>query len=74
MDGCPKKIKIPDIFSAMNKQIGNGQTEEAKKAYAAAIDGAGKASDCIECRQCERACPQHLPITDNLKEAVKMFG
>ena len=74
MDGCPKKIKIPDIFSAMNKQIGNGQTEEAKKAYAAAIDGAGKASDCIECRQCERACPQHLPITENLKEAVKMFG
>ena len=73
MDGCPKKIKIPDIFSAMNKQIGNGQTEEAQKAYAEATGGFGKASDCISCKQCERACPQHLPITDHLKEAVTMF-
>ncbi len=73
VDGCPKNIKIPDIFSAMNKQIGNGQTEEAKRAYEVATGGFGNASDCISCKQCERACPQHLPITDNLKKAVSMF-
>ena len=33
VEGCPKQIKIPDIFSAMNKQLGNGQMEEAKMAY-----------------------------------------
>ncbi|MCR4851939.1 MAG: aldo/keto reductase [Lachnospiraceae bacterium] len=73
IEGCPKKINIPDIFSAMNRQLGNGQTTEACAAYAKAIEGGGRASDCIKCRQCENACPQHLPITDDLKRAAAMF-
>ncbi|MCR4991179.1 MAG: aldo/keto reductase [Lachnospiraceae bacterium] len=73
IEGCPKKINIPDIFSAMNKQLGNGQTAEACDAYAKAIEGGGRASDCISCRQCENACPQHLQITEDLKRAVAMF-
>ena len=73
IEGCPKKINIPDIFSAMNKQLGNGQTAEACDAYAKAIEGGGRASDCISCRQCENACPLHLPITEDLKRAVAMF-
>ena len=73
VDGCPKQIRIPDIFSAMNKEIGNGQAEEAKTAYFNVATEGHRASDCVGCRQCEGACPQHLPITDNLKEAVRMF-
>ena len=72
-EGCPKQIAIPDIFTAMNKQLGNGQMAEAKEAYALAAPEGHKASDCIGCLQCERACPQHLPITENLKQATEMF-
>ncbi len=73
VEGCPKQIMIPDIFAAMNKELGNGQMEEAKAAYNEAAKEGHKASDCVECKQCERACPQHLPITEHLKEAVRLF-
>ena len=71
--GCPKNIPIPEIFAAANYQLGNGQREQAVKAYQDAIKEGHRASDCIGCRQCEQACPQHLPITDNLKRCVELF-
>lgn len=72
-EGCPKNIPIPEIFAAANKQLANGQMTAAKEAYSAAVSGKGKASDCIVCRQCEHACPQHLKITEYLKQSAEMF-
>ena len=73
VEGCPKKILIPDIFHAMNLQLGNGQLEAARKAYAEAAEKGSPASACIRCRKCEGVCPQHLPITEHLEEAAAMF-
>ena len=69
-EGCPKKIPIPEIFTAMNKQLGNGQMEEAVSDYEKATAAAGKASECIGCGQCERVCPQRLKVTDYLKQCA----
>lgn len=71
--GCPKNIPIPEIFSVANKQIGNGQHGEAEIGYAKAVEGMGKASDCIKCGQCEKACPQHIKITEHLKKCAEML-
>lgn len=73
--GCPKNIPIPEILSAMNKRLGNGQAQEALDDYkkAVAAEGAGKTSDCIGCRQCEEACPQHINITEQLKKCGELF-
>ena len=73
VEGCPVGIRIPDIFTAMNKQLGDGQLEQARTLYAEVAASGGKAGDCIGCRQCENACPQHLPVTEHLKQAAAMF-
>ena len=40
--------------------------------YAKALrDGGGRASDCIVCGRCEKACPQHLKIRDLLLDCSK---
>ena len=70
--GCPKQIPIPEIFAARNRQIVYNQYDEGKALYQKAVEGAGKASDCIGCLQCEKACPQHLPITKLLEECRAM--
>jgi hypothetical protein len=72
-DGCPKQIPIPDIFAAANRQLGTGQMAEAVKSYQSAVAEGRKASDCIGCGQCERACPQHLPIIDDLKQCSELL-
>ncbi len=71
--GCPEKIPIPDIFAARNKQTVWGQIEEGKEKYENAVKSGGRASDCIECGQCERACPQHIEVIEKLKECSKIF-
>lgn len=73
IDGCPSQINIPQIFRALNiKKIYDDMTQ-ANRIYSQAITDGGRASDCIECGQCEGACPQHLPIIDLLKEASEVF-
>ena len=68
--GCPKQIPIPEIFTAMNQRLGSGQLAESVESYRAATAEGGKASGCIACRQCEKACPQHIPIVTRLKECA----
>ena len=68
--GCPANIHIPEIFSVMNGYKRYGDLKRAKMDYGWRPGGA-KASECLQCGQCEAACPQHLPIIQNLREIAQ---
>ncbi len=73
--GCPKHIRIPDVFACVNaKKVFNDWNQDFY--YHTVVTGEGrkaKASDCIKCGQCEAACPQHLPIRQLLEDAAALF-
>ena len=71
---CPKKIRIPDMFSAMNRNeaFRDGKPKEYYNNVLIA-NGNGKASDCIKCGKCEKVCPQHLPIRNLLEKVSETF-
>lgn len=71
-DGCPKNIPIPEIFSVANRQRGNAEFR-GRREYTIATEGKGKASDCIQCGQCENACPQQIEVITHLKACAEQF-
>lgn len=73
--GCPKRIAIPEYFALYNaeKQSINQGFSIQQAYYDTYTETHGKASACIGCRKCERICPQHLQITDYLKQVTEMF-
>lgn len=74
-DGCPQSIPIPSLFTVYNDYRRFAALGKARYVteYKWATDKAGKASDCIGCRQCEEHCPQHLEITEWLKTIAETF-
>lgn len=75
-DGCPMKIAIPKYFSLYNADLqeakDKGWTPQGEY-YDRLTHNFGKASACIACGQCERACPQHLSIIQSLKDVAAHF-
>lgn len=75
-DGCPKNIAIPKYFSLYNadkQEIKEKGWTPQGEYYDRLTNSFGKASDCISCGQCERACPQHLSIISDLKLVAEHF-
>ena len=71
--GCPMQIPIPDIFAARNKQLIWEQFQKGEEDYKRATKDKGLASQCIECGQCENACPQHIDVIERLKSCAAAF-
>ena len=73
-DGCPMNIPIPQYFSLYNAEKQEikekGWTPQGEY-YSRLSQKHAKASDCIQCGQCEGICPQHLSIIEYLQEIVK---
>lgn len=77
VEGCPEHIDIPALFELYNEEIRPTSRaaygRESENKYARLTEGHGKASDCISCRNCVNACPQHIEVPDELKKVAEAF-
>lgn len=68
---CPRNIPIPKYFALYNtEKLRTRQDWSPELEYYVNYvrSGKGKASDCIACKKCERVCPQHIPISEWMKQ------
>ena len=73
-EGCPQEIAIPEYFNLYNMmQQFPQQKSNCKLYYDLLAKKHSKASECLECGQCEAQCPQHIDIIDNLKLVAQAF-
>ena len=68
---CAVGINIPSVFLFEGYMSRYGLAEWALGRYETLPK---KASDCIECGQCETRCPYHLPIRQMLKKCAEKLG
>ena len=70
---CPQGVDIPGVFSCYNKLSTEGRTSGLRdfvQSVAMRRDPVFP-SQCVACGRCEKHCPQHLPIIQELKKADK---
>ena len=73
---CPKGIGVSGTFTAMNYLTLYGDKAAALHQEGWLVGGHGlkRASECAGCGSCERACPQHIAIRDELARCVEALG
>ncbi len=69
---CPVGVNIPACFSLMNDHyVFNDPVAQMR--YNNFIGDAGKASNCVQCGECEEKCPQQIEIREKLDLVVDLF-
>jgi predicted aldo/keto reductase-like oxidoreductase len=68
---CPQKIDMPKVININNEDSLYDCPDSAKFEMRTFINP--KPSACVVCRSCEEICPQHLPISDIMKESAELY-
>lgn len=71
---CPKKLEIPKIIDYLNAWYAFDKNPSTKMEYSTWIGDGFHASDCLHCGECEKKCPQSLPISDIMTDGAEQFG
>ena len=72
MKECPMELNISGMMDSLNRASMYG-TDNGKHWYGFSTSEGHRASDCIQCAQCEDACPQHISIVEKLEHAAELF-
>lgn len=69
---CPKKIDVAAVTKFLNLAAAQTTVPETVREHYTVLEHHG--SECIQCGACEKRCPFHVPIMENMKRAAEIFG
>ena len=70
---CPNGVLIPTNFDMYNRGVTPGALEGRRTKYSG-LDESGRASACIQYRECEDLCPQHILISEWMPRVHAVLG
>jgi hypothetical protein len=70
---CPAGVNIPRIFSIYNDRFIYGDPRFPHRIYTITMNASALASNCTRCGLCEKHCPQHISIIDQLEECHRVL-
>jgi uncharacterized protein len=70
---CPSGVNIPGNLLQLNNAYMFQEVDNAQMGYYMGLTEDERASNCIECGECEKMCPQMVPIQKALKDVCKKF-
>jgi predicted aldo/keto reductase-like oxidoreductase len=66
---CPSGVAIPRVFDAYNESSMFPESAIPRIAYNSWLKPGQRADCCTGCGECEKKCPQLLPIREKLRES-----
>jgi predicted aldo/keto reductase-like oxidoreductase len=66
---CPQGVQIPQVFARYNDGKMFGSFDQPRRGYMFMTRGKSDASRCKACGACEKKCPQHIGIIEQLRTA-----
>ncbi len=70
---CPARLPIPSLLNYYNEWFLYGQNPKIINDFNMFIPVKNRPSACTGCRACEEKCPQHLPISDLMRDIAETF-
>ena len=70
---CPSGVNIPGNFQQLNYAHMFKDVENSRMNYYMLLKEDERAPSCTECGECEKLCPQMVPIQKTLKRVVETF-
>ncbi len=68
---CPFGLNIPEIFKVYNSYGLHRNKNKAREAYEAFEV---RSDQCRACHKCEQICPQHLKVSEVMKDIAALMG
>ena len=69
---CPVGIDIAAVTKYLNLALAQGFIPETVKGHYELLAHHG--GECLGCGRCEKNCPFHVPVIQNMKKALEQFG